>query len=243
MGKLKSAIGNLLFPGKCVFCGTLLSLGTNKEHAVCAACEKKLPYCVALPRCKACGKPVEEPAVYCELCRKTTKRPYAKMSAPYLYREPVKGSVVRFKRERQQGYAKVYARHMQAVLDYDCTEKSFDVAVSVPPRKKRMREEGYDQAACLAQELAKRMGIPYFARVLKQKENRKKQSDLTAAERYRNARGNYLVCKPAVVREKTVLLIDDVCTTGATLAECARVLREVGAAKVYCATAATAEKR
>ena len=238
----KHIVGNFFFPPKCIFCGAMLSLGTEPERAVCPICEDKLPYTVGLFKCKGCGKPVEENEVYCGICRRAGKRPIRRFSAPYLYQKQVRRSILRFKRERFRGYAKVFARHMQAVLEYDCPDQVFDVVVSAPPRIQRMREESYDQAAWLAQVLAKRMGVPYCLGVLKQKEKRRKQSSLMLKERWKNAEGNFYVKKPEAVEGKTVLLVDDVCTTGATLYYCAAALREAGAVAVYCITAAVVEK-
>lgn len=242
MGWLKYIGGNFFFPPKCIFCGAVLPLRSEPEQAICSLCGETLPYTAGLFKCKGCGKPVEENEVYCGICRKAGKRPIRKFSAPYLYQKDVKRSILRFKREKFRGHAKVYARHMQAVLEYDCPGKVFDVVVSAPPRIRRMKEEGYDQAAWLARVLAKRMGVSYCSGVLKQKEKRRKQSSLTLKERWKNIEGNIFVKKPAAVEEKTVLLVDDVCTTGATLYHCAAALREAGAKAVYCVTAAVVGK-
>ncbi len=239
---LKWIPGQVLFPPKCVFCGTILSVGMEPEKAICPLCEQKLPFTVNLPKCKGCGKPMEEDDVYCGICKASRRRVIRKVSAPYLYQKQVKRSILRFKKEVSRGYAHVYARHMQAVLEYDCPSVTFDMVVSAPPRIRQMQQEDYDQAAWLAQTLAKRMGIPYHAGVLKQKYIRKKQSSLSMKERWQNAEGNYMVKKPESVRGKTVLLVDDVCTTGATLYHCALALKEAEAKAVYCITVAVVGK-
>lgn len=233
---------HLLFPPKCIFCRKLLTLGVEQEHCVCKECEQKLPYTVAQLRCKSCGRPIRGGRVHCELCRKHPSRPFMKISSAYLYRGVVKGSIVRFKKETYRGYAQVFARHMEAVIAYDCPDVVFDVMVSVPPRKRRMKKDGYDQAEALAKALSVRMKLPYLAHILAQKEERKKQSALTSAERWSNAEGNVTVLHPERIVGKRVLLVDDVCTTGATLFAAALALRTAGAKAVYCATAATAEK-
>lgn len=241
MHKASTILKNFFFPLRCIFCSEILPLGTESDSAVCSSCKKKLPYCIDLPRCKTCGKPVEEPAKYCQTCREHPQHPFSKLCVPYLYEPPVKGSIVRFKRERYQGNAKVYARHMEATLFYEFPETDFDAIVSVPPRKKRLCSEGYDQAAQLARALAERTQLPYLAGVLRQKEDRLKQSDLRAKERWNNALGNFVVAKPALIRGKTLLLVDDVVTTGATLHSCSLALKQQGAFKIYCITAAAAK--
>ena len=242
MANAQTVIGNFLFPLKCVFCGEILSMGIETNAAICNKCQKKLPYCINLSRCKSCGKPIEETDSYCHLCRKHTRPPFAKICAPYLYNNLVKKSIVRFKQERYQSYAKVFARDMAAILAYDCPDITFDAVISVPPRKRLFGQNGYNQAECLAQAVAVNLQIPLLAGVLKQKKRRKKQSSLGAKERWKNAAGNVSVTKPKTVQGKTLLLVDDVTTTGATLYACSLALKQQGAAKIYCLTAATTEK-
>lgn len=240
--KKRGSLRALLFPPKCVFCGTLLPMRTPEDAAICAACKQKLPYTMNLPTCKRCGKPVEENEVYCAVCRKTGKRVIQKFCVPYLYEKQVKRSLLRFKRVSARGYAKVYTKDMLAVLQYRCPKAEFDAVVSVPPRIRRLRKTGYDQSAQLARTLARRMGVAYLPSVLRQKENRKKQSGLTLQERWENADGNFCVRKKKKVAGKTVLLVDDICTSGATLYHTASALKAAGAKAVYCITAAVTEK-
>ncbi len=127
---------------------------------------------------------------------------------------------------------------MAVVLGQDCPHAEFDIVVAVPPRKERMQKENYDQARTLAGTLAKELGIPFRGGVLCQVENGRKQSDLTLEERWCNVQGNFRVVLNHVILEKRILLVDDICTTGATLNECAKVLREAGAKTVYSVVAA-----
>lgn len=230
-------IRDFFFPPRCTFCRRSLPAGT--EHLICIACENNLPYCLAADRCQRCGKPVEDGERCCRFCKSFQNSPYVRISAPYMYQDAVRSALLRFKHERYRCYADVFARHMRAVVKHDCREVEFDCVVSVPPRLERMRREGYDQAACLAQKLSAEMGIPRADGVLRQRENRQKQSGLGYGERLENAKGNFVVQKPGSIVGKTVLLVDDICTTRATLWHCAFALRNAGAASVYCVTVAT----
>lgn len=127
---------------------------------------------------------------------------------------------------------------MAVVIKHLVGSDSWDLVVAVPPRKKRMEREGYDQAAVLAREVAKELEIPYAKNVLAQVENRKKQSSLTYQERRGNVLGNIRMNKKNPVAGKRILLVDDICTTGATLEECAKILRAAGADLVDCTVAA-----
>ena len=228
---------NFIFPPRCVFCRTLLSL--SAAEMICMDCENNLPYCLAGNRCDRCGKPLESGARLCGHCRSNPPPPYKKICSPYIYKDQVSRALVRFKRERYQSFAGVFARHMRVVVEHDCPNTAFDYVLSVPPRPERMRNEGYDQAERLARALAKELGVPYLSGAMRQRENRRKQSGLNYEARQRNTQGNFEVRKGKILLGRTVLLVDDICTTRATLKECAGVLRTAGAAAVYCATAAT----
>lgn len=104
--------------------------------------------------------------------------------------------------------------------------------VSVPRTRQAKKKYGFDQSEALAKALAERLGAPHLA-VLKRNKNAKVQKKMHGVgEREENARGSYLPDEKYTLRGCTVLLLDDVITTGATVAECARVLRKMGAARV-----------
>ncbi len=238
MTKRGNTLGSLwkkiLFPHRCVFCRRILPLSAQKS--VCLECMRTIPFCLSKNRCRQCGRPIAERQSYCFSCSSRTKA-HSGISAPYFYQEPAKSAILRFKKEKYQSYANTFAIDMAIVLNYECGARVFDMIVSVPPRLLRMKNDGYDQAERLAQALGRQLKLPYVSGVMKQKEKRRKQSSLSAEERVLNAKGNYLVNRPKLVEGKRILLVDDVCTTGATLNECAKILKEAGAKEIYCAVA------
>lgn len=114
-------------------------------------------------------------------------------------------------------------------------EIHFDAVCYVPSTALSRINRGFDHIARLARGLSKRLGLPVI-KALRQTGKKKMQHMLRAAQRADNVRGVYTCC--ADVRGKTLLLVDDIVTTGATLNECTRVLKKNGAAAVYCITAA-----
>ena len=113
-----------------------------------------------------------------------------------------------------------------------------DLITWVPLSRKRLRKRGYDQAKLIAEAVSVRLGVPCVP-VLRKLRNIRAQSSLQdAVQRQRNIRNVYSVSEPEKIRGKRILLIDDIVTTGATLSECARTLREAGAAEVIAAAAA-----
>jgi ComF family protein len=114
-----------------------------------------------------------------------------------------------------------------------------DVIVPVPLHPDRLRERGYNQAALLARELERRVGLPVRESVLSRVRYTRSQMELDAEARRRNVQGAFR-CADGRVRGQHVLLVDDVCTTGATIAACADALRAGGAARVEALTLARA---
>jgi ComF family protein len=107
-----------------------------------------------------------------------------------------------------------------------------DALVPIPLHRRRLREREFDQALALAVSLSRDTGVPLWADVLVRERPTISQVGLSAEQRRRNVRGAFTLRDPQRCRDKTLLVIDDVYTTGATVRECARLLRGAGAAQV-----------
>ncbi len=140
------------------------------------------------------------------------------------------------------GAADTFGNITAAGIRGRCPGTEFDFVTAVPPRKARLREIGFDQCDILAMKTAKALGVPYIKNAMKRVKETGKQTELSQEERRSNLRGTFaLGIDPRKIRGKSLLVIDDVKTTGSTLEECASVLKEKGAAYVCGATiAATA---
>jgi ComF family protein len=121
---------------------------------------------------------------------------------------------------------------------------SFDWVVPAPLSKKRMRKRNYNQAYLLAWEISKQLGVKIGTEILKKERDTPQQSRLSKYERQKNLKGAFGVKKRSAILGRTILLVDDVTTTGATLEECARTLKAAGAGSIYCvAFALSADKQ
>jgi ComF family protein len=211
--KLLDVVLNLLFPPKCPFCGKV-----QDTPGVCPVCEKKLPW-------------VEEKFAVRELPGRL------RCAGALWYEDLARDGLLRLK---FQG-ASAGAEPMGELIARCAAERfsgEFDTVTWVPVGKKRLRQRGYDQAELLAR-AACRLWDTEPVRLLNKPTDNPAQSGLhDAAARRANVLGVYEPADPAGTQDKRVLLIDDICTTGATLSECARVLREAGAASVMCAAVA-----
>ncbi len=120
--------------------------------------------------------------------------------------------------------------------------KFFDLVVPVPLHKQRLRERGFNQTLLLVKEFSRRTGIPYRMRVLQKKKSTPPQIHLSGAEREKGVRGSFHILRREDLEGRTILLVDDVYTTGATVNECSKVLLAGGAARVDVFTLAHAVK-
>lgn len=157
----------------------------------------------------------------------------------WAYRDQVRDSIRRYKFKGRQGYHKAYGR-LVAQCVHDHLDGRWDLITWVPLSDQRRRERGYDQAFLLASAAALELG-EVAVETLRKGRNTEAQSGLDDdAARRANVLGAYTAVDAELVEGKRVLLIDDVITTGATISECARILRTVGAGEVVCATLARA---
>ena len=154
------------------------------------------------------------------------------MLAPFLYEPPVPDWIKRFKFSEDFTLARALSRLLRKHLPPDL---SFDLVVPVPLGRKRLLKRGFNQSALLA-----RLAFGRVDEVLVRTRETPPQSELSGAERRRNVRRAFSVRDEARVFARRVLLIDDVMTTGATVEECARVLRAAGAREVTVAVLARA---
>ncbi len=210
-----SPILDIIYPARCVFCRELLK---KDEGPVCGECVKELPW--TFSRCRMTGGS-------CDACY-----------APLEYRDNAAAALLRFKFGGKTVYARSFAKLMADCLR-EYSDLDFDAVTWVPLAPVRYLRRGYSQAKLLASALAKELGLP-CARMLAKKHDTPKQSGIKGeAARRANVSGAFSAAGTAHTG-KNVLLVDDVTTTGATLSECALVLRLSGARRVTAATLCTA---
>lgn len=223
---LKAAL-YLLFPPRCPVCDGIVA---EQGEKICLSCLPKLRY-ISTPRCLRCGKGLlEEEKEYCRDC---TTRHHHYQQGRALYEYPcVAKSIYRFKYQGRREYAEFFGQELAEYLGDFIREIQPDGLIPVPLHRKRLRQRGYNQAQDLANVLGRCMGVPVYGKLLKRVKNTKPLKQLNPKERQNNLKNAFIMAQNDV-KLKTIILIDDIYTTGSTVDEAARVLLEHGVGKVY----------
>ncbi len=186
------------------------------------------------PKCPVCGAPFLSETVPAHLCGRCIKRrpPFKRARSWGIYDKALRDAVREFKFHARHGLCRPLADLLGEVYDRDMADRGFNLVIPVPLHKRRLRERGFDQATLLARSLSKRNGLELSLYNLRRRRFTMPQYGLTLRAREANVRGAFDLKKPEQIKGRDVLLVDDVYTTGATVKECARVLRRAGAKEV-----------
>lgn len=231
MGRIKDALLWLFLTNKCTYCGKLL----NKGETLCEDCKNHLPR-ITGERCKYCGAGKDR----CK-CNKHRMR-YDGITAPFYYEDGIADGIARLKFGGRDFMAYHFAKDMAEVIEADFGDINFDYITFVPISSFQKRHRDYNQSELLATELSKLLSLP-VNNVLQKIFDNDIQHESSQHRRKGNVLGVYDVRENTDVSGKTILLVDDIKTTGATLNECAKILKIRGAEKVYCVTAALTGKK
>lgn len=223
--KLLFFMRSFLFPERCAVCGRLC-----KSRYFCKNCAKLLTP-LEKKRCPRCGLPKD----HCN-CKHYFYY-FDGIAAPFLNEGAAQTALYVFKFSGAKTVAPYFGHEMATDFARSFPGLSFYAVTAVPMKLNRKRKRGYNQAEVLARLVAKELGVPYRP-LLRQTGQRAVQHKTNSArERFENIAGKFALCRGVDVRDKTVLLVDDIKTTGASLSECARQLKLGGASAVYCTTA------
>ena len=223
---------SLLYPPRCLICRAL------GEAGLCARCLAQIAP-VAPPFCRTCGHPLGTETA-CRNC--AARRPaFTRTRSLGAYDGNLRAAIHQFKyRDRPQlatplGQALAASARTQAA---DLNGLRFDALLPVPMHPLRRRLRGYNQSERLTKIVAAELVLPHWNDALRRTRATRPQVGLEAAARRRNLQGAFAVSRPELVAGKTLLLIDDVITTGSSLHECALVLKAAGAKAVFALTLA-----
>lgn len=228
--RIKEGLLTLFFPRRCAVCDCVIA---GKE-GICPACVSKIHY---LPdhTCMICGKIVEEGRLHCYDCSRK-KHGFIRNFPVFVYSD-IRESLYRFKYSGRSEYARYYAKEAYIRHGRQLLATKAEALVPVPLHVSRKRKRGYNQAEEFAKELSKLTGIPVYGDLVKRRKKTKPLKTLNVPERQNNLKKAFLFTENDV-KLSTIILIDDIYTTGTTLDAVAEVCREAGISQIYTLTVA-----
>lgn len=230
MGESFDKILNIFFPPRCIFCDSVMPI--NTVFCLCDACTANMPE-LADRQCEVCGAEIdaEHGEYVCIKCQ-TKQTYYLANVGCFKYEGKVKNAVLRFKFSNCVDYAKTMASLMTAQLLARYKAEDFDVVVPMPIGKKRLRKRGYNQSELLAKHIAKGLNLPMNSNSFFRKDATP-QSKLSEKDRLKNLENVFYINNDDL-KNKRILLIDDVYTTGSTMNTGSKeLLKKAKAKEVY----------
>lgn len=205
-----------------MFCGCVVKYNGSAAAALCPSCAAKLD---------ACGHSIGRFTRAGVVC-----------AAAFEYRDEVRERLLEMKSRDHKEHARCFAAYLAPVVRGAYRDIRFDAVCCVPGYEPEKRV--YNQARVLARRLSEELGLPLLAQALEQTGEKQRQHTLDAPGRFLNVRDVYAVPEKEAqsVSFRTILLVDDIVTTGATFASCCLKLREAGASAVFCAAVARTEE-
>lgn len=239
--KFRSLLFQFLLPPQCPCCEKFLE---EKQQGICSGCLSEIHW-IEPPFCSVCGTPFVSRVIGnhpCGAC--TTKKKYFTIArALGSYEGSLQEAIHQWKYEGKTSLNPIFGKWMLEGLYRYWDPKFFDLLIPIPLHIERLRSRGFNQALLLVKELSHYTGIPYRMRILQKTKPTIPQVNLSGIERMKEVKGAFHLVRKEELKGRSVLLVDDVYTTGATVNECAKVLLAGGAERVDVFTLAHAIKR
>ncbi len=222
---------NIFYPNKCMFCNEFLD---NNSKYYCKKCYYKLPF-TEDKICLICGREVYGTHKICLSCR--THKTYIDVNYPaFTYSGNIEEALKKFKFAGKMWYYKPFAKLMYENIKDKVS--NIDYIVYPPINKKTFYKRGYNQMELISKEMSKLLNIKMLKNCIYKTRENEKQSLTSGKLRYQNVRGVFAINNgfSEIINGRNILLLDDVMTTGATINECARMLKKSGAKSVVSST-------
>jgi len=233
---------DLIYPRHCIGCKKPLKNTATIENIACAGCwaniKKNRP-----PFCACCGRYIDWKTSRSKVCNSCLKKElhFDRAFSACIYEGLVKELIHRFKYRSQD--------HLSPVLSFLLIDfikefnlpplEYFDMLMPIPLHKNKLREREFNQSALIAQNLSKAFGMDVSTDNLMRVRDTNTQTELPPEKRFLNVLDSFSVREPAKIKDKMILLVDDVLTSGATCSEAAKALKSNGARTVFVLTIAS----
>ena len=226
MNKILKILLDFLIPPTCPACHK-----RTDNNGLCPECFSGLEF-IGKQKCSVCGQPLDAIVPGMAVCGKCLKDPpcFHQAEAVFKYNEIIRKLILPFKHANKIELTELFVRWMSA-NSKEMIQKN-DILIPVPLHWRRLLKRKYNQSALITQRLAKRYGKTYAPLVLIRSKYTPSQGHLSPKDRKKNVQGVFSVKYPDKIKDKSILLVDDVFTTGATVNECAKILLKAGAKSV-----------
>lgn len=221
---------DFIFPTPCLNCGTI---EIDRGGSFCFDCWKDLIF-IKNPYCEICGLPfsyIENDDLICDTCHSFAPF-YDQARCIFVYNDIIKTPILRLKHGDQTQISKSFAHLLSQ--NFKHKNECIDLIIPIPLHWKRLFKRQYNQAALIAQHFGKFINKPVNFSCFMRLKNTKSQGKQTKNARFDNLKDAFEVKNPSIIANKTILLIDDVMTTGSTLDQAAKALKKSGAKRVLC---------
>lgn len=227
MQKLEKLI-SWVYPRRCPICHGIV---TEKGRKACKSCVEKVEYIVE-PRCKKCGKSLtNEVKEYCYDCELKTHE-FIQGRGAFAYQEEMKQSIYRFKYGNKREYADFYVEEILKNHENWIRSCEPQVLIPVPLYGPKKRQRGFNQAEIVAKKLGRYLDIPVVTKLVVRCKKTVPQKELSTKDRKNNMKKAFKICQSKVKLRK-VMLVDDIYTTGSTIDEVAKTLKQSGVEEIY----------
>lgn len=217
---------HLIFPPKCIFCNKILAITSDID--ICKECYEKIPFLSPHPisggRNLFNNRYCDQVVCVCE------------------YSGNIKEALIRFKFYNKPSFYRALGKLLYSRLEDALDVGGIDMVLSVPLSRKRYAQRGYNQARLVSKVLSRELRVADCSAIIKRVRDTRSQRLLDKKSRYRNIRDAFALIDPDIVEGKTIVLVDDIYTTGNTVGECARILKEAGADRVIAGVIASGRK-
>lgn len=224
---LGDSVLDAVFPRRCPLCGSMIM----PNQRICPKCSDNVVY-INPPVCRLCGRPVYD--CVCD----GEPRHYERCVSPFVYTKAARSGIHRLKFQSGTSSAAYFGSFMAMTVRREYRGENIDLVTCVPMHRDDLQRRGYNQSALLSEAIGKSLEMPVYTNILLKRRHNNAQHTLTSNDRRANVFDVFEVGRAYLIKGKNVLLCDDVITTGNTLDECARIMLEAGANKVFCVTAA-----
>ena len=236
--KLFEKLKKLLYPEnlKCIVCNK--EIFTEDAFSLCSECLTTLPF-INDKICKICGEPIYGEGYLCERCCNNEITNIKLARAVFVYKGNIRKLIYKLKYENQKYIAKVLSELLHNYFVHSEDFKDIDVIIPVPLHKNKLKSRGYNQSELLLQKFNKDIvNINCLERVV----DTPTQTKLDRKERLNNLENAFVVKNSEIIKNKNILIVDDIFTTGATCCSIAKILIKNKAKSVKCLTLCHTEK-